>query len=304
MRFPKLPTSTLLERLSPPAGRVRMVLDTDTYNEIDDQFALVYALCSKDRMTVEGVYAAPYFNDRSNGPKDGMEKSYEEILRLLDKMQVSPEGFVLKGSEMYLPAADTPVKSAAAEDLIQKALSSGEEPLYVAAIGAITNVASAIIMAPKIIEKIVVIWLGGHALYWPHTHEFNLGQDIHASRVIFDCGVPLVQIPCLPVTSHLTTTVPELDLQYPKMGPVGKYLIDSFKAYSQDHFAWAKEIWDISAIAYLINADWVPTDLVHSPILTDQATYSHDPSRHFIRSARWLNRNAIFRDLFEKLFTA
>jgi len=29
----------------PPEGRpVPMVLDTDTYNEIDDQFALVYAL--------------------------------------------------------------------------------------------------------------------------------------------------------------------------------------------------------------------------------------------------------------------
>jgi purine nucleosidase len=32
-----------LELLTPPVGRVSAVLDTDTYNEIDDQFALVYA---------------------------------------------------------------------------------------------------------------------------------------------------------------------------------------------------------------------------------------------------------------------
>ncbi len=103
MKFDKLPTDLLLKRLQPPKGKIRMVLDTDTYNEIDDQFALVYALCSKERMEVEAVYAAPYFNDRSTGPKDGMEKSYEEILQLLKRMDISSEGFVFKGSESYLP---------------------------------------------------------------------------------------------------------------------------------------------------------------------------------------------------------
>ncbi len=303
MDFPKLPMDVLLKRLKPPTGKIRMVLDTDTYNEIDDQFALVYALCSKDRMDLEAIYAAPYFNDRSTGPKDGMEKSYDEILTLLDKMNIASEGFVFKGSESYLPEAFKPCPSAAAEDLVKRAMASGSEPLYVVAIGAITNVASAILIEPKIIEKIVVVWLGGHAHSWPHTHEFNLQQDIYASQILFDSGVPFVQIPCMPVASHLTTTVAELDLHYPRMGAVGKYLIDSFKSYSQDHFAWAKEIWDISAIAYLVNPDWVPTEIVHSPILTDQVTFSQNPSRHFIRVARQLDRNAIFKDMFTKLFS-
>ena len=47
-----------LELLEPPADHVRMVLDTDTYNEIDDQFALVYALLSPERITCEAIYAA------------------------------------------------------------------------------------------------------------------------------------------------------------------------------------------------------------------------------------------------------
>ena len=55
-----------------------MVLDTDTYNEIDDQFALVYALLCPEKLNVEAVYAALFTNDRSTGPGDGMEKSYEE----------------------------------------------------------------------------------------------------------------------------------------------------------------------------------------------------------------------------------
>ena len=53
MNFPEIPDAVRLERLRPPAGRVRMVLDTDTYNETDDQFALVHALLSPERLAVE-----------------------------------------------------------------------------------------------------------------------------------------------------------------------------------------------------------------------------------------------------------
>ena len=36
MRFPTLTAAQRVALLEPPGGRVRMVLDTDTYNEIDD----------------------------------------------------------------------------------------------------------------------------------------------------------------------------------------------------------------------------------------------------------------------------
>ena len=68
-----------------------MVLDTDTYNEIDDQFALVYALLCPEKLNVEAVYAAPFTNDRSTRPGDRMEKSYEEILRLLERLHMDAE---------------------------------------------------------------------------------------------------------------------------------------------------------------------------------------------------------------------
>ena len=37
-------TAELLKRLEHPSGRVDVVLDTDTFNEIDDQFALAYLI--------------------------------------------------------------------------------------------------------------------------------------------------------------------------------------------------------------------------------------------------------------------
>ena len=36
----------MLRKLTIPEGRLDMVLDTDTYNEVDDQFALAYSLLS------------------------------------------------------------------------------------------------------------------------------------------------------------------------------------------------------------------------------------------------------------------
>ena len=82
-----------IRMLAPPTNRpVRMVLDTDTFNEIDDQFAVVYALISPE-LDVRAVYAAPFHNSRSSGPGDGMEKSYEEILRILSRLDKKSEGF-------------------------------------------------------------------------------------------------------------------------------------------------------------------------------------------------------------------
>ena len=184
MTFPPIPDAVRLERLRPPVGRVRMVLDTDTYNETDDQFALVHALLSPERLAVEAVHAAPFHNDRSDGPGHGMELSYQEILRLLERLGRSADGFAFRGSTGYLGAGGQPCESEAVRDLVARGLASpDDDPLYVVAIGAITNVASALLAEPALAGKIVVVWLGGHALTWPDTREFNLRQDVPAARV-------------------------------------------------------------------------------------------------------------------------
>lgn len=301
MPFPLLDDTIRLTRLTPPQGPVSMVLDTDTYNEIDDQFAVVHALLSRPSLDVQAIYAAPFFNERSTGPADGMQRSYDEILRLLNRLNHPHDEFAYRGSPGYLPGPLHPLPSPAAEDLVRRAMTPRPAPLYVAAIGAITNIASAILLEPRIVEHIVVVWLAGHPHTWPTADEFNLGQDLHASRVILDSGVPLVQIPCINVAEHLRTTLPEIERFVRGRGPIGDYLHDTYKAYFPDHFARSKVIWDISAIAWLLNPAWVPTILTHSPILTDHKTWSLDPSRHLMRVATHLDRDAIFGDLFRKL---
>lgn len=300
-RFAELPMDAMLAQLEPPAEKVHLVLDTDTYNEIDDQFAIVYALLSKEEVEVEAIYAAPFLNQRSKSPADGMLKSYEEIVRILKLLNIPHKNYVFRGSEAYLTSLESPVRSDAATDLIERAMAKREQPLYVVAIGAITNIASAILIEPRIIERIVVVWLGGMPYYWHTARHYNLQQDLKASQLIFDCGVPLVHIPTKNVAEHARTTLPEMERYVKGKGIIGDYLYNIFFEYTTDHFAWSKVIWDITAIAFLLNSEWVPSVICPSPILTDSYTWSFDQSRHPTRVAIDAKRDAIFGDLFQKL---
>ena len=158
-----------------------------------------------------------------------------------------------------------------------------------------------LIAAPDIADKIVVVWLGGHALEWPDTREFNLRQDVGGAQVLFDSGAPLVLIPCMGVTSHLHSTVPEIERWVEPHGEIGKFLAARFKEYSDDHVGWSKEIWDMAPVGWLINPDWAPTVLVPTPIVTDQATWSVDRSRPPMRYATIVKRDPILKDFFSKL---
>jgi inosine-uridine nucleoside N-ribohydrolase len=298
--FPTIPETVRLARLEPPKGKVRIVIDTDTFNEVDDQFALVHALLSPEKLHLEAIYAAPFFNKHTTSPEDGMEKSYEEILTLFGRMNCSPEGLLYRGSRHYFNA-DKLERSDAVDDLIRRALSSKDEPLYVVAIAAISNIATAIMLEPNIIEHIVVVWLGGHTLTWPHTKEFNLVQDVAGANVLFDSGVPLVLVPCMGVTSHLTTTVAELERFVAPCGAIGEFLTGRVKEHHPDHFAWAKELWDIAAVAYLLDDAWMPSRLVGSPRVTAEVTWDEPEGRHLVRVIDYVSRNAVFADLFRKL---
>ena len=140
----------------------------------------------------------------------------------------------------------------AAKNLADRAMGyTRENPLYVVAIAAITNVASAILLRPEITERMVLVWLGGNALDWPNNREYNLYQDIAAARVIFESRVPLVQLPCMGVVSSFTVSGPELKAHLKGKNPLCDYLADFTE---QEALAcgggrtWSRPIWDVAAV--------------------------------------------------------
>lgn len=289
-----------------PKGKVDVVLDTDTYNEVDDQYALAYLIRSEDKLKLKAIYAAPFSNSKADTPDEGMEKSYQEIMNILELMDREElKSMVFKGAGQYLEAEDAPVDSPAARDLACRAMTyTAENPLYVIAIGAITNVASAILLEPDIVSRIVVIWLGGHALHWPDNEEFNLRQDIAAARVVFGCGAAMVLLPCMGVVSAFTVSEPELEHFLRGKNKLCDYLADVTRQEGRlwkDIDTWTRAIWDVTAVAWLLDERFMKDCLIHSPIPEYDHHYAVDCRRHMIRYVYHINRDELLLDLFQKL---
>ena len=357
-RFPPLPEAKMRRLLDLPAGKVRMLMDTDTANEIDDQFALTWALLSPERIEIEGVVAEPFSFEhhqpelleadrllqsgasletkqekllvagyrswiedlRSQGrkpedlvfvsPPEGMESSYHEILRVFEKIGADPGNLVKRGSPTYLEAPDQPIPSDAVDLIIERAKANDDRPLYIVAIGCVTNIASALLLAPEIRDNIVVVWTSAFPSHCRQSNapSLNLVQDPIASQLIFDSGVAHVYLPGYHIGAQLSLSLPEVETFVRGRGAIGDYLHHLYvnnPLYEQRGIAdiswrtWV--IWDVINVAWLLNPEWVPSDLVPSPILGDDFYWRYAENRHLMREAYGINRDKIFRDLYMKL---
>ena len=290
-----------------PRGIVDAVIDTDPYNEIDDQFALAFALAMEDKLDLQAIYAAPFQNHHADTPALGMRRSYEEILHVLDMLDRQRyAGQTFLGSDRFLPDESTPVESEAARDLISRAMQRPcDKPLYVVAIAALTNIASAILLAPEIIEHIVVIWHGGVALDWPDCRSFNAGQDIAATRVVMGSGVPMILQPGRGVIDKLLTTGPELAYWLGGRNAFCDYMIaktEKEARYFNQRKVWSRPLFDVAALAWLLDDDDYMRDRIeHMPLISYDFSYNVDHRRHFARYVYDVDRDAVLNKLFERL---
>ena len=294
-----------LKLLEAPRAMVDLVIDADAYNEIDDQFAIAYALRSPERLNVRAIYAAPFLNARVTAPGEGMEKSYQEILRLLRLAKLTRP--VYRGATDYLLDEGTPSPSDAARDLAARAMDyTPERPLYVVALGAITNVASALLLNPLMADRVVVVWLGGTALEWPHNREFNIRQDVAAARVVLASGVPLVLLPCFGVVSAFTTTEHELRHWLGGRNALCDYLVENTvteaERYAKGH-VWSRVIWDATAVGWLMNEDGrlMQDRLMPTPVPEYDHRWRCPADAPLCRYVYQIKRDALFEDMFVRL---
>jgi purine nucleosidase len=283
----------------PSGGAVRAVIDTDAANEIDDQFAVAYALLSPERIEVEALYAAPFHNDHSTGPGDGMRQSYEELHRVLACLDPQPELPILEARAAGCPRLTSRLPARQARTwwvgrwtAPRRCMSSRScadqcrrrDPGRAGDPGPHRGG-----LAGRQPQRLAS---GGRVQREPGPH---------AGRVLLDSGVRLVHVPCRSVTEQLLTTQPEIERYVRGRGAIGEYLAELYDAAFADHLGRSRSLWDLGPVAWLVNPEWVPTVALHSPLLTDQDTWSHDPFRHLILEVRSVERDAIFTDLFRRL---
>lgn len=284
---------------------IDVVLDTDAFNEIDDQFAIAYLLRSKDKLNTVAFYAAPFSNSKAASPSDGMRLSYDEILKI-EKL-CGEEREVFKGSESYLHDESTPVESDAANDLVMRAKNySRENPLYVVAIGAITNIASALIKDASIAENLVIVWLGGNARHIGSTREFNMYQDYAAARVVMSSNAKFIQLPCTGVVSEFRISKPELEYWLAGKNPLADYLAKNAIAEADSYAEgkpWTRVVWDVTAVGYLLNENskFMNCDSVKTYLPSYDGIYEKEPIDKEMIYVKSVKRDALMEDLIEKL---
>ena len=278
--------------------KINVILDTDTYNECDDQFALAYLLKSQERFNIEAITVAPYHHDNNISIIEGNEKSYNEIIKICKYLNFDTSNKVYKGSEDYLQNNYNETTKAV-EKIIEIALKN--EKTYILSIGAITNIAIAILKEPKIIDRIEIIWLGGNSLLQNKNDEFNFRQDIKAVKTIFESNAKLTIIPCKNVASNLITSIYELEHFLKGKNELCDYLCQRFYNDGVHGIQERRVIWDISVIAYMLNKSWFMSEEISCPRIREDSSYELTNNNHKITMINYIDVNKVYTDLFNKL---
>ena len=215
----------------PEQKRVRLLIHTDCKNEADDQFAVAHQLLTP-KLDVRGLLAGHFEagQNRRYPPGATARASYDEIVKLLDLMGLSGAYPVYLGASAPMPDVCTPVPSPAAEAIIREARRDDPRPLFIGLQGAVTDLASAILMAPEICGRMTAIWIGGGD-YPDGGWEFNLSQDVNAANVLFASDMPLWQVP-QGAYKQFAVSLAELQLKVRPCGKIGRYLFEQMAEFN------------------------------------------------------------------------
>lgn len=279
--------------------RIRVIICADAKNEVDDQFAITYALLSP-KIEVAGL-AATHF-EIHNIP-DTMEQSYQEIKVILDKLGLPEKIPVLRGAPRSLVNEYEPYDSEAARFIIEQAHSDGF-PLYVICSGAITDLASAYLMDPSIAHGIeAAVWLGGNE-FPVGGSEFNLANDIKAANVVMDSTLPLWLIP-VSTSKHMRVSYAELVDRVKPCGAIGEYLVEQtldFRLQAQGPHEESWIMWDISAISVVLNPKLHAYHEINAPRFDEKTMhYMTVERKHIIRVYDSIDPRFTIGDLYSKL---
>jgi inosine-uridine nucleoside N-ribohydrolase len=295
-----------MSRMPPLSRRRRIIVDTDAKNEADDQFAIVHALLSPS-LDVRGVIAA-HFGERPGRSLQSMLDSRAEIDLILGHMQLRDEVRVENGAEVSLPDPLTPVPSAGAELIVEEAMRDDAGPLFVSFLGPLTDMASALLLEPRIAERdVTVVWIGGPpydpALVVPYWPEFNLSNDVVAANVVFASGVQLWQVPQNAYTT-LPVSYAELQQKVAPCGELGAYLVQQLLDWNERYADVPMEfrsLGDQPGIGLVVNPGAGRAIVRPAPGFTVDCRYDFAVEHRPIRVYDTVDARFMLEDVFAKL---
>ncbi|MBO6127942.1 MAG: nucleoside hydrolase [Pseudobutyrivibrio sp.] len=296
----------------PESKKVRYIIHTDCKNEADDQYTVAHCLMTP-MLDVKGIIAAHFDKSYGRYPAGATAKaSYDEIMTVLDNMDLTGKYPVKCGAAVAMSDENTPVDSEGARLIIEEAMKDDDRPLYIGLQGSITDLASAILLEPKICDRMTAIWIGGGE-YPKGGTEFNLSQDIAAANVVMNSSMPLWQVPSN-IYKNFAVSLAELQVKVKPCGKIGEYLFKELTELNMQlgnampEFDWPHgELWglgDEGVVAALMH-EGQRTDMYHEiPAPTfdyETMEYNLDTSNRKIRIYDMMDYRLTLEDLFAKL---
>lgn len=293
----------------PDKRKVRYIIHTDCKNEADDQFTVAHALMT-DKLEVKGIIAGHF--DKANYGRfpehTTANASLDEVNRVLDLMGLLGKYPVYLGANEAIDDDGKPIETEAARFIIEEAMKDDDRPLYIGCQGAITDLACAILMEPRICERMTCIWIGGGD-YPAGGGEFNLAQDIAAANIVFSSSMPLWQIPRV-LYKQFAVSLAELQLKVRPCGKIGRYLFEQLAQFNKQMLlfdSWPHgDIWTLGdegcvcALLEEVERDDGYTE-IPAPHINADMTYTPCDTNRKIRVYHKLDVRLDLEDLFAKL---
>ena len=305
------------------APRARVIVDNDFSGDPDDFFQLVHHLLSP---TVEIPFVIAS-HLRPGDPMDPSGRSAQNAERLANEictlMGLEHDGLVVRGAEEALRDRRTPRRSAAARRIVDEAMREDTDlPLYYAAGGGLTDLASACLLEPRVARRLTLVWIGGAEP--PGTvapppgveraPEYNLRIDVAAAQVLFDAEDLNIWQLTRDVYRQCLMSDAEMRLRVRPQGAVGRYLYDAVaevRTRMAAHGVAPGETYAIgdqplvlaTALTSQFEAD--TSSCVHEtrpcPSIADDGASIHRPDGRPIRVYRWVDTRLVFEDFYAKL---
>lgn len=247
---------------------MKIILDADTANEVDDLFSIT-RLLQAENVELLGL-CSTHFRLHEHAPPDSVSASQqlnEELLRLCGREEVPCPC----GGNQWMGHAwggTEPADSPAVQHIITTARSlPSNERLILAGQGAMTNLASALALAPDIIPRVDVHVMGFQydvsQGIW-NKNEFNIRNDLNAADYLLSLdGLDLRVMPaqtCYPL--EFETAAAQERLQ--KAGSLGQFIADHWRS-QHDAANRLRVIWDLALISAVLHPEWTESQTVPAP---------------------------------------
>ncbi|AKA36439.1 MAG: nucleoside hydrolase [Muricauda sp.] len=265
----------------------KIIVDADTGNEVDDLYALVRILLEPS-VEVTALNAA-HWQTSHWSVENSMENSHRLNQQLLGEMGLQIKTLRGATARMY-DWGDRAQHSAAVYEIIEQAKENGQ--LTILALGALTNVASALFIAPEIADGLKVYWLGTTLNFETHVlkrNDFNPLMDPFALDYLLDSEVEMHIMP-LNVAAAMEVRFDEMEAN------IGDHFLGRFlQKRWKDHLDGGRQnrvLWDLALVAAFIRPEMASTQTIIT---------SKDSGNRPITFYDSIDASAIYDDFYKTL---